>query len=132
MDLKKASLFLFLLLCLHLQLQHHFAHAVSRSSTSLAFVDPNHDDLPFQEVELKPDGDVIEANLPKLTVVVKKGGGGSSSRGGGGSSSRGGGLRPIPIYGGGTHRSGHHSSGGRETASGWLGLSILAGLGLVF
>ncbi|AEE74113.1 glycine-rich protein [Arabidopsis thaliana] len=119
MDLKKASLFLFLLLCLHLQLQHHFAHAVSRSSTSLAFVDPNHDDLPFQEVELKPDGDVIEANLPKLTVVVKKGGGG-------------GGLRPIPIYGGGTHRSGHHSSGGRETASGWLGLSILAGLGLVF
>jgi len=143
MDLKKASLFLFLLLCLHLQLQHHFAHAVSRSSTSLAFVDPNHDDLPFQEVELKPDGDVIEANLPKLTVVVKKGGGGGGrggggfggggrSFGGGGSSSRGGGLRPIPIYGGGTHRSGHHSSGGRETASGWLGLSILAGLGLVF
>ncbi|KAG7580680.1 hypothetical protein ISN44_As08g004530 [Arabidopsis suecica] len=166
MDLKKATLLFYFLLFLHLQ--HHFALSISRSSTSLASVDPNHDDLPVQPVELKPDGDLIAANLTNLAVVVKKGGGGggggrggggfggggrsfggggrsfggggsssrggggSSSRGGGGSSSRGGGVRPIPIYGGGSHRGGHHSSGGRETASGWIGLSILAGLGLVF
>ncbi|CAE5966115.1 unnamed protein product [Arabidopsis arenosa] len=156
MDLKKATLLFYFLLFLHLQ--HHFAHAISRASSSLASVDPNHDDLPVQPVELKPDGDLIAANLTELAVVVKKGGGGggrggggfggggrsfggggsssrggggSSSRGGGGSSSRGGGIRPIPIYGGGSHRGGHHSSGGRETASGWLGLSILAGLVLV-
>ncbi|CAH8259316.1 unnamed protein product [Arabidopsis lyrata] len=153
MDLKKATSLFYFLLCLHLQ--HHFAHAISRSSTS---VDPNHDDLPVQPVELKPDGDLIAANLTELAVVKKggggggrggggfggggrsfggggsssRGGGGSSSRGGGGSSSRGGGIRPIPIYGGGSHRGGHHSSGGREIASGWLGLSILAGLVLVF
>ncbi|KAG7576012.1 hypothetical protein ISN45_Aa03g004510 [Arabidopsis thaliana x Arabidopsis arenosa] len=152
MDLKKATLLLVFYFLLFLHLQHHFAHAISRSSTSLASVDPNHDDLPVQPVELKPDGDLIAANLTELAVVVKKGGGGggrggggfggggsssrggggSSSRVGGGSSSRGGGIRPIPIYSGGSHRGGHHSSGGRETASGWLGLSILAGLVLVF
>lgn len=152
MDLKKASLLFYFLFLLHLH--HHFTYAISRSSTPLASVDPNHDNLPVQDVESKPDGDVLAGRSTELAVVVKKGGGGGRSFGGGGRSFGGGGrsfgggtrgrggggssdretsgrrgVRPIPIYGGGSH---HRSSGGRESASGWLGLSILTGLVLVF
>ncbi|XP_010417299.1 PREDICTED: glycine-rich protein 2 [Camelina sativa] len=154
MDLKKASLVFYFLIFLHLQ--RRVAHAISASSTTLASADPNHDNPPVQEVESKPEGDVISRNLTELAVVVKKGGGGGGGgggRGGGGFSGggrgigggsrgngggdrvipgRGGGIRPIPIYGAGSHHGGHRSRGGRETASGWLGLSILAGLVLVF
>ncbi|XP_010463948.1 PREDICTED: glycine-rich RNA-binding protein 10-like [Camelina sativa] len=156
MDLKKASLLLFFLIFLHLQ--HGFTLAFSRSVTTLASVDPNHDNSPVQ-------GDVISRNLTELAVVVKKGGGGGGGGGGrgggsfggggrsfggggrgftGGSRGKGGGdraipgrgvgggIRPIPIYGGGSHHGGHRSTGGRETASGWLGFFNLAGLVLVF
>ncbi|XP_010485845.1 PREDICTED: glycine-rich RNA-binding protein blt801-like [Camelina sativa] len=151
MDLKKATLVFYFLIFLHLQ--RRVSHAISASSTTLASADPHHDNPPVQEVESKPEGDVISRNLTELAVVVKKGGGGGGGGRGGGSfggggrsfggggrsfggGSRGrgigGGIRPIPIYGGGSHHGGHRSSGGRETGSDWLVLSILAGLVLVF
>lgn len=153
MGLKKASLLLYFLYFLHLQ--HHFLHVISRSTISLASVDPNHDNLHVQAVESKLDGDEFAGKSTEIAVVVKKGsfggggrsfggggrsfgGGGGRSGGGGGRSGGGertiggGGIRPIPIYGGGSHHGGHRSSGGRESASGWLGLSILVGLVFVF
>ncbi|KFK37877.1 hypothetical protein AALP_AA3G041000 [Arabis alpina] len=154
MGLKKATLILYFLFFLHLQT--HFLHAISRSTTQLPSVDPNHDNLQVQAVESKPpNGDAFAEKSMELAVVVKKGsfggggggrgvgggrsGGGGGGRGvgggrsgGGGRTYGGGGIRPIPIYGGGSHHGGHRSSGGRESASCWLGLSTLVGLVLVF
>lgn len=153
MGLRKASLLLYFLFFLHLQ--HQLLHAIRISLTDLASVDPQHDNLPVQFAESKPDGDAFAGNLKESVKKGSFGGGGRSFGGGGGSRGVSGGSRggssgsrggssggersigggrsgmypyPYPYIGGGSHHRVNRSSGCRESASVWLGLSTLAGL----
>lgn len=129
MGCRKAFLLLYFLFLVYLHHNHSF-QAISAA--------PNH--------ESKPDGEAFAGKTADLSVVVKKGGGGGRGGGGGGGRSFGGGGRSfgggggggrkggrgvIPLVGGAaaaSHHRGKHSSGGRESASVWFGLSALLGL----